>query len=65
MSQNPELIFDFYHYLFVHDVIRYGTDFNNAEAPFTTFTKFGRTLIENEGRRIAMFEIFMNIHGYT
>ena len=64
MEKNQELVFDFYHYLFTHDIIRYGLDFNNIE-PFTTFTRFGRTLIENEARRIAMFEEFLKIHNYS
>ena len=55
MEKHSELIFDFYHFLFTHDIIRFGVDFGNIE-PFCTFTKFGRTLIENEARRIAMFE---------
>ena len=64
MEKNQELVFDFYHYLFTHDIIRHGIDFNNIE-PFTTFTRFGRTLIENEARRIAMFEEFLKIHGHS
>jgi len=64
MEKNIDLIFDFYHYLFTHNIIRYGSDFNNIE-PFTKFTKFGRSLIENKARRIAMFEEFLNIHEYS
>jgi len=64
MEKNKDLILDFYQYLFSHDIIRYGIDFNNYE-PFTTFTKFGRSLIENKARRTAMFEEFLNIHEYA
>jgi hypothetical protein len=63
MEKYKDTIFDFYAYLFNHDIIRYGTDFNNYE-PFTKFTKFGQGLINNEGRKIAMFENFLEIHGY-
>ena len=64
MEESQELVFDFYHYLFTHNIIRYGIDFNNIE-PFMTFTKFGRTLVENKARRIAIFEEFLNLHGYS
>lgn len=58
-----DLAFDFFHYLFTHNIIRVGLDFNNAEMPFMTFTRFGRTLIGNNARRTAIFEEFLKIYN--
>ena len=60
-SNKEDLILDFFNYLVTHNVIRIGSSFNSPEMPFMTFTKFGRTLITNQGRRIALFEEFLNI----
>lgn len=60
---NEDMILDFFNYLFTHNIIRIGSNFNNPEMPFMTFTKYGKTLIKNKNRRIAIFEEFLNIYN--
>ena len=60
---NEDMILDFFNYLFTHNIIRIGSNFNNSEMPFMTFTKYGKTLIKNKNRRIALFEEFLNIYN--
>ena len=31
--------------------------------PFMTFTKYGKTLASNEGRKVAFFEEFLNLYN--
>lgn len=62
-QKNEDMILDFFNYLFTHNIIRTGTNFNNPEMPFMTFTKYGRTLVKNKNRRIALFEEFLNIYN--
>lgn len=63
LKDNEDLVLDFFNYLFTHNIIRIGSSFNSPEMPFMTFTKYGRTLITNESRRIALFEEFLNIYN--
>jgi len=61
LQDKQDMILDFFNYLCSHGIIRMGLDFVNVEYPFMTFTKYGRTLIENEARRVALFEEFLKI----
>ena len=62
-SGYEEMILDFFSYLFTRNIVRIGLNFNNPEMPFMTFTKYGKTLASNEGRKVAFFEEFLNLYN--
>jgi len=41
-KEYEDMILDFFSYIFTHNIVRIGLNFNNPEMPFMTFTKYGK-----------------------
>jgi len=62
-KEEENKILDFFQYLQNHDIIKVGLDFENTELPYMTFTKYGKTLFENDVRRTVIFKAFLELYN--
>lgn len=62
-EKEEDKILDFLQYLQNHDIIKAGLNFENNDIPFMTFTKYGKTLFENDVRRNVIFKAFLELYN--